>query len=1178
MGNVIKADISKLKIYQGNFKTENDYFNNTVYNTFSSSYLKQCSDVYVVRMANNLDELYKNINSSYSKIDKWWDAYIDDSEKLEKNFKGKASSILDVETLKELFSDLANDASTMFKEANEKHQKENYELYEEFMSKEFQDEFMSDDFYNNFMNSSDAEDMLKSHPNYAEEKQQFIESVKEDAKNGDYEKVADYMRNLKKCEDIHGKLKYIEMGNRKDTYKDYSSITDEELAFYECYVDYTIANNLNDMNDSDFNKYCRIRAESQSGGWKGFRYGFIKAGEDIIDLCFGGIFTAGTVVTGAIDGVQAITGAATGMEWTSVTKKMWEFGTELISLDLSGIVLDTKENDAIVKTYAPEKYEKYQKSFKTGKIIGSVAEIIVETGVTVCITGLAGGGIAALRKIGKSVGEKTGKTIGKKVIKEVGEKVIKETGEETSKLLARETGESFLKKIGQDFSREVGESFGKNVGKDIGEVFGKGITSATTNIGSTINNLMSKIAAMKGAGEGAEKAYQNGATPIEGIISAIFSGGWEGIQWYIGGKIGGFNLFGTEGIIKTVGDSVLTKVANSIVRIVLDGVDGSLDPFANSLIDTIYSKGYYDENGNFVEFDENTTFFEKYKHIFENEGGWSAVATGAAVGVGFSSLGEAIGALINFGVGGSKNKGNVSNTKINSVDDIDINVLNEMATTFEEAGYTPEQIKNMFENGNLESIIEVYNSLIDEKINVKVSPDSKSTITDLDDAINEMSQAFEEAGYTPEQIKNMFANEDLDSIIEKYNNMIDSKSNINVNSGNTKISSINDIDINILNEMVTTFEEAGYTPEQIKNMFENGDINSVIEMYNSIIDSKTNANVGSSVQNISVKDINAQVDEIKNTFEKVGYTDKEINDMFSSGDYDAIIKEYNKIIAEKSNLEKMASDSSDLFIGIFEEEGYSDEEIKALYKNNSPDDVIYKALEIMNSDGFKEKALRNNNPIGLGEYGGKTKMVIGQVDVGDEGWYNVFYTDQGYKILVKDGCNMSDVNYNLTTVIDSMVEIKNKFPKVYGTVKDCPIIISNVNPAFHDGATLGYNSTVSNCIMMYGTLSDDEYMEIFVHESAHAYEGQSNRISYTSEWYNAIINDANVDPDNTKYDGFISSYARNHYNECSTDGSDPRIWCQEDYADSLRMYYRMGEDEFKRRYPNRYGILKKYVL
>lgn len=1113
MGNVIKADISKLKIYQGNFKTENDYFNNTVYNTFSSSYLKQCSDVYVVRMANNLDELYKNINSSYSKIDKWWDAYIDDSEKLEKNFKGKASSIFDVETLKELFSDLANDASTMFKEANEKHQKENYELYEEFMSKEFQDEFMSDDFYNNFMNSSDAEDMLKSHPNYAEEKQQFIESVKEDAKNGDYEKVADYMRNLKKCEDIHGKLKYIEMGNRKDTYKDYSSITDEELAFYECYVDYTIANNLNDMNDSDFNKYCRIRAESQSGGWKGFRYGFIKAGEDIIDLCFGGIFTAGTVVTGAIDGVQAITGAATGMEWTSVTKKMWEFGTELISLDLSGIVLDTKENDAIVKTYAPEKYEKYQKSFKTGKIIGSVAEIIVETGVTVCITGLAGGGIAALRKIGKSVGEKTGKTIGKKVIKEVGEEVIKETGEEASKLLARETGESFLKKIGQDFSREVGESFGKNVGKDIGEVFGKGITSATTNIGSTINSLMSKIAAMKGAGEGAEKAYQNGASPVEGIVSAIFSGGWEGIQWYIGGKIGGFNLFGTEGIIKTVGDSVLTKIANSIVRIALDGVDGSLDPFANSLIDTIYSKGYYDENGNFVEFDENTTFFEKYKHIFENEGGWSAVATGAAVGVGFSSLGEAIGALINFGVGGSKNKGNVSNTKINSVDDIDINVLNEMATTFEEAGYTPEQIKNMFENGNLESIIEVYNSLIDEKINVKVSPDSKSTITDLDDAINEMSQAFEEAGYTPEQITNMFANEDLDSIIEKYNSMIDSKANT----------------------------------------------------------------ISSTGPNISVEDINAQLDEIKTTFAKAGYSKKEIKKMMSSGDYDAIIKEYNKILTQKSNLEKMASDSDDLFVGIFKEAGYSDRKIRELYKKNSPDDVIYKALEIMRSDGFKEKALRNNNPVGFGEYGGKIHMQSGSVKSIDEGWYNVFYTEQGNKILVKDGCDMSEINYNFTTVIGALNECKNNYPKLYESVKDFSFIISDMKePTSNGWYNVGYCS--GDCIMMRGVCDNDEYTGVFLHETAHALEGDSRRISGTGEWFKAIIDDTYVDPENIKYEGFITDYGRKHYRETSNDGVDIRYWCQEDYADSVKMYYKMGEDEFKRRYPNRYRILKKYVL
>lgn len=183
---------------------------------------------------------------------------------------------------------------------------------------------------------------------------------------------------------------------------------------------------------------------------------------------------------------------------------------------------------------------------------------------------------------------------------------------------------------GFDTVRSISSSLGYTTGVILTAI-GTGGTSlaadSLTMAAPTASTLgMSAFAG--GVGKGAETAYQNDASTEEGAAAALATGTWEGFQFYIGGKIAGLSPFESE-------------LANVGLRVGLDTIDGASEGFVQPLISTIYQKGYYDpETKKYIEFDDDTKFFEKYKNIWNEQGGWKQVGTQAAVGLIMSSLGE----------------------------------------------------------------------------------------------------------------------------------------------------------------------------------------------------------------------------------------------------------------------------------------------------------------------------------------------------------------------------------------------------------------------------------------------------------------------------------------------------------------------------------------------------------
>ena len=178
----------------------------------------------------------------------------------------------------------------------------------------------------------------------------------------------------------------------------------------------------------------------------------------------------------------------------------------------------------------------------------------------------------------------------------------------------------------------------RNVSKEVGNVVGTvGVSLLTFGVVSPF-----VVAGISGFGKGTETAWSEGAGTVEGLAAGVGTGLWDGLQFFVGGKIGGATLFGEGGKFLTgaFGKSINTNLLNSISRVALDGLDGGAEGFIQPLISSIYKDGYYDDAGNYIKFQSNDNFLMKYGEIFNDYGGAKNVLTNAFIGSALSGLGE----------------------------------------------------------------------------------------------------------------------------------------------------------------------------------------------------------------------------------------------------------------------------------------------------------------------------------------------------------------------------------------------------------------------------------------------------------------------------------------------------------------------------------------------------------
>lgn len=614
MSDICKINVSMLKSYEKDFKNELNNFNNKTYATFSSGYLKNCSDAYVRRMSNELQTLYDKIKKGYQNIDKWWIDYNTNIEGLEnylsdnggvgaisessvrnsanqlpnlKKYNLKFAGIIPtsmvgatyntafannaVMSSVDPFGSLYSDYRVSEVNASEVVNNDNIvDQIDEAIStasasvvswaknigSSIKDFFVSTGAkISSFGESvvSKASEVIDDVDNFFDETKAYIANKAESL----WDKTTEWWNDTtNKVDDWFDEVGTSISNGAKSLWADVTDWWSDVEDWWSDDALPWIQNAANAVWDVVKSVGATVAVFVQS-----LVEGILQFGEAIIDF----VALVGTgvasIVTGLIDGGQAIYGAITGNEWSSVTKQMWGGTMGFVSNQYVSGWFDLLYQNTGYGQWLAENAYGFDITRSIGSGIGYIAGVVV---LTIATFG-AGSVVAA-----------------------------------------------------------------------------GGSVTASTAAAATTATQMAVTATAAGIGRGTQNVWADGADLLEGLTAGTLTGLWEGLQFYVGGKISGLKIFGADGLLKSIGSSGIgTKLLNGLARVVLDGADGGVEGFVLPLITSIYKDGYYDENGNYIEFSEDENIFERYSEIFDDNGGWTTVWTQASIGSATSLLGEA---------------------------------------------------------------------------------------------------------------------------------------------------------------------------------------------------------------------------------------------------------------------------------------------------------------------------------------------------------------------------------------------------------------------------------------------------------------------------------------------------------------------------------------------------------
>lgn len=614
MSDICKINVSMLKSYEKDFKTELNNFNNKTYTTFSSSYLKNCSDAYVRRMSNELQILYDKVKKGYQNIDKWWVDYNANVEGLEnflsdngsvgaisessirnsanqlpnlKKYNLKFAGIIPasmvgasyntvfannaVVSTVDPFSSLYSDYRVSEVNASEVVNNDNIvDQIDEAIStasasvvswaknigSSIKDFFVSTGAkISSFGETvvSKASEVIEDVDNFFDETKAYIANKAESL----WDKTTEWWNNTtQKVDNWFDEVGTNISNGAKSLWADVTDWWSDVEDWWNDDALPWIKNAANAVWDVVKSVGATVAVFVQS-----LVEGILQFGEAIIDF----VALVGTgvasIFTGLYDGGQAIYGAITGNEWSSVTKQMWGGTMGFVSNQYVAGWFDLLYQNTGYGQWLAENAYGFDITRSIGSGIGYIAGVVI---LTIATFG-AGSVVAA-----------------------------------------------------------------------------GGSVTASTAAAATTATQMAVTATAAGIGRGTQNAWADGADLLEGLTAGTLTGLWEGLQFYIGGKISGLKIFGADGILKSIGSSGIgTKLLNGLARVVLDGADGGVEGFVLPLITSIYKDGYYDENGNYVEFLDGQNIFERYSELFDDNGGWTTVWTQASIGSATSLLGEA---------------------------------------------------------------------------------------------------------------------------------------------------------------------------------------------------------------------------------------------------------------------------------------------------------------------------------------------------------------------------------------------------------------------------------------------------------------------------------------------------------------------------------------------------------
>lgn len=718
MRDINTVDISVLSTYKSNFENEKEQFNENSYSTFSSSYLKNCSDPYVKRMALSLAGKYQKIKKGYQNIDSWWNDYFDNINGLE-NFlsrNGNSGSISE--------SSIRNFAVNHLRELKDYKNKISDALNKDVSSTLgsliFQTQTVSgftDQFADFFQDVLKKDDTVEKTNEIAKKEMTAETNAFTSEQNDSF--FGKFFRKAAATveagvEDMSSAISAFPEAIQS---KDIKGWWKEEVpTWLKTAVKLYVATQT--ANSNETTKEENLRKQIEEYEPTGFFDAVGKAGL----LAYGNLKdmkeTVGDVATGAADYISekasdlgdalVNTGAACanlpGAIWNGTTDTWWNeevpeyikttadkiksvaadvvvVGESVVhgvgnlgeNLFDAGVLLDmcsAEVNSFVVMgnlTVATGIYDAYQavSSSFTGKEWSSATKAMWITKIKV--SGMAWNsstGFTANKYVDSwsdSFYQDTivGQFADKNAFKQVAEGI---------QSIYQATGLKLLENVTQQ-----GITTGvKDVTAGLSYELGMVALTLLTGGGSA---ALGGIAAGAGFGNGAQNAYAQGASVEDGLLYAVASGAWDGVTHYAGAKLANVNLAGTETFAR--------RSLNSMIRVEADTLTGAVEGYIRPLLATIYS---------------DQTFAE----LYEQSGGAKGHILNIIVSAGTSAIGEG------FDLKKAVVANDIETTvklDMNTTTKLDVNETNVSVTDLEgiqKANYT----KNLFNN-----LINKYHSL-----------------------------------------------------------------------------------------------------------------------------------------------------------------------------------------------------------------------------------------------------------------------------------------------------------------------------------------------------------------------------------------------------------------------------------------------------------------------------------
>ena len=651
-------NFSSLDSLKEKFENDKKNFTNSSYSTFSSSYVKKCSDYNIQQMSNQLDKLYLKIKESYEKMDKWLIEYINNTKGIEAKLSNKSgysqisdssliSQINNIKKLPTVTYDVKssfnvkksnnNAFSSTLETRNKVTTPNNQSINKNTKTKTGNNKIDVD---KKLYSDEYIENEFKKEAN-----KKIMSQIAPTLNTGSTNSSASASQTIKKAAVTENKLsdeEFARVRNKStssftttlETRSNVMAAPKTQIGLEKKkFIVYGTKDGLSIECDNEAYAKARMKKELE---------------EMAIEECGGNISNSATsaLASSVINGAGNYSDSKTPINLDYEDKKLNEEALKSFEQAQGHSKIDVASATAVFGT-------------SIGEGVALFGEGVYDSALTTLTLGFKSGFyIKANGETTDSFTEWLEDT--KNEVENLGfefeyiddgyfskycpkEKLIKEIKTEHVK----DFFDSFYEtnSIGKSLKDSSGAAFDitRGVGNSLGYVApaiaATVVTGGAGASGVVASAMGAGVTMTSSFGSHVEEALNNGAS-LESAKGIGAAGAMiDAAQFFAGANV---NAVSTK-VFSSIANPFVKSALISATNVTFDSIDGATSTFVDPFLQSFYAKGYVDsKTGKYVEFDKNASYFEKFGKMFENTGGWSSVLSNSLLAGALSAISEGI--------------------------------------------------------------------------------------------------------------------------------------------------------------------------------------------------------------------------------------------------------------------------------------------------------------------------------------------------------------------------------------------------------------------------------------------------------------------------------------------------------------------------------------------------------